>query len=850
MAATMAVVLILISGTTGKIQGTVIDRETGEPISYANVMISNTERGVATDDNGLFYILNVPSGIYTVEVSCLGYQSKLVENVVVEVDQTARLKIELKQTIIELAPVTVTGQMPSVKKDMVATTYVVRKEEIYNLPFDYTQELISFQPAVAHFDTAMHVRGGRATEVQYMIDNVSIIDPQTGDAAIMLSKGIVDEVIFLPGGFDVEYGRAMSGVINIITARPANRLKLKAFGKTETIMPYYYDFGYQNYQTSAHVPVSKMAKGFVALDLMHTDDWDPKLFIIPHKRRDDYSVYGKGIFTPANQLKVSLSAARSRSQFDRYNLWYRFNLDHYRSDVRTGDIEIVNANFLPDSRKLFNLTVSRLYTQRTYGVREPGSYGYFEDYEFKPYEELQYPSASYKNPFGMRYVDFKDVGDYPEYQEKTSVVYKGLFSATMQLHKYNELRAGMEYTYQTLDNFTYFVSSDTTNPITDEYTYKPEEYAFYIQDNVDYEGLYAKIGCRVDHFGNGFNTDSLEPKNIISPRLGISFLVTEKFLFRANVGRYAQPPLYDQMYRCFNLVPAPSYIDISPVGNPDLSPEKTISVEIGMQGEVKPNVLATVNTFYKDVSDLIGTRFVYALPSGYVRYLNVEYANVKGIEAICDFSNSVFSGKVSYTLSWARGTSSYAEEAFRRYYEGTGDTSTAIPATEYFLDFDQRNRVFIQGGVRLPWNMQAVIFGYFGDGFPFTPVGPEGKLKERNIEHLQFQREIDCAFNKIFRIGNISAILNFEIINLLDARYEIADHYAAIPLEDIEPWEFTDDISITNPYYGPGADINHDGVSSAYEQYVSFKELITATDDWVNSNSAPRRARLGISINL
>jgi hypothetical protein len=228
----------------------------------------------------------------------------------------------------------------------------------------------------------------------------------------------------------------------------------------------------------------------------------------------------------------------------------------------------------------------------------------------------------------------------------------------------------------------------------------------------------------------------------------------------------------------------------------------------------------------------------------------VEYANVKGIEAICDFSNSVFSGKVSYTLSWARGTSSYAEEAFRRYYEGTGDTSTAIPATEYFLDFDQRNRVFIQGGVRLPWNMQAVIFGYFGDGFPFTPVGPEGKLKERNIEHLQFQREIDCAFNKIFRIGNISAILNFEIINLLDARYEIADHYAAIPLEDIEPWEFTDDISITNPYYGPGADINHDGVSSAYEQYVSFKELITATDDWVNSNSAPRRARLGISINL
>jgi outer membrane cobalamin receptor len=852
MAATMAVVFMLISGTTGKIQGAVIDRETGEPISYADVMILDTELGAATDDNGRFYILNVPPGKHTVEVSYLGYQSKRVENVIVEVDQTARLKIELSQTTIELAPVTVTGQMPSIKKDMVATTYVVRKEEVYNLPFDYTQELVTFQPAVAHFDTAIHVRGGRATEVQYMIDNVSIIDPQTGDAAIMLSKGIVEEVIFLPGSFDAEYGRAMSGVINIITAHPADRLKIKTFGKTETIMPHYYDFGYENYQASAHVPVSKKAKGFVALDLMHTDDWDPKLFIIPHKQRDDYSMYGKGILTPANQLKVSLSAARSRTQFDRYNLWYKFNLDHYRSDLRTGDIEIINANYLPDSRKLFNLTVSRLCTQRTYGVREPGPYGYFKDYKFKPYMTLEYPSASYGNPFGVRdpRLDFKDVGDYPEYQEKTSEVYKGLLSTDWQLHKYHELRAGMEYTNQTLDNFTYFISSDTANPITDDYAYKPEEYAFYVQDNVDYEGLYAKIGCRVDHFGNGFNTDSLKSKNIISPRLGVSFLVTEKFLFRANAGRYAQPPLYDQMYRCFTLVPAPSYINISPVGNPDMDPEKTISLEIGMQGEIKPNVMATVNTFYKDVSDLIGTRFVYALPRGYVRYMNVEYANVKGVEAICDFANPVYSGKISYTLSWARGTSSYAEEAFRRYYEGTGDTSSTIPATEYYLDFDQRHRIFIQGGVRLPWNTQAVIFGYFGNGFPYTPVGPEGKLEERNIENLQFQKEIDCAINKIFRIGNFNAVLNLEIINLLDARYEIADHYTAIPLESIKPWDFTDDLSITNRYYGPGADKNHDGISSAYEQYVSFKELDAVTDDWVNSNSAPRRARLGISINL
>jgi outer membrane receptor protein involved in Fe transport len=839
--------LFIVTGITGKIQGVVTDQNTNEPIPYVNILVLNTEIGTATDDDGNFFILNVPPGRYTIEVSCLGYQTKIIQDVIVEIGQTARLDISLKQTPIEIEPITVTSERPAVKKDMVGTTYIVRKSELDYLPVDYTINFVTFQPSVARQDTAIHVRGGRAYEVLYLIDNVSIIDPQTGDLAINLSKGIVDEVVFLPGGFDVEYGRAMSGVINMVTSHPSDKLQGSVYGKTEKIMPFYYDFGYENVQTSLHTPISRRCKGIVSLDMMHTNDWDPKLYILPHKQRDDYSLYGKWIFAPSGKLTLSLTGIKSRSQFDRYTTTWKFNLDHYRSDMRRSDLEALNVSYLPDSRKLINVTLSRLYTNRIFGVREPGPYGPFENFDFRDYTTLTWPRSSKKNPFGVSYYKFADEGDYPVYQEKSSQIVKANVNTTIQFHRYHEIKMGADYSYLDFNNFSYF-APDTDVQFIDEYQYKPKEYFFFIQDNIDYEGLYAKIGCRYDYFSSGI--EDIEPKTVISPRFGFSFMVTDKFLFRTNIGRYAQPPLYDQMYANYSLLPFPAHLAgvIPLIGNPNLEPEKTTSYEIGLQGEIKKDLIATFNTFYKDITDLVGTRYIpqHIVSYDYVSYLNVEYANVKGIEAILEFTTSLFTGKVSYTISWARGTSSYAEEVYYRYYYENPDTSIVPPATEYNLDFDQRHRIFVQGIVQLPLQTQLYLFGYFGNGFPYTPPGPEGKYEDRNIVLLPFQRQIDCIFSKSLRIAGLTCNLNLEIINLLDTRYQIAPYFSLF--RDINPNDFTNYISITSSYYSPAADLDHDGLITPYEEYTAFRLLSEASVDWANAFTSPRRARIGISI--
>ena len=466
----MLSLFFLLAGLGGKIQGTVYDTDTREPIPYVDIIIVGTELGTTTDNNGRFYFLNVPVGKYTLEFSHIAYQKTRIKDVLVQIGQTARLKVKMKSGIIEVEPLDVVAERPLVKKDMVGTTYIIRKKELSFLPVDQPSEMVKFQPAVVNFDSAIHVRGGRATEVDYMIDGVSIIDPQSGEPVINVSKNIMDEVIFLPGNFDAEYGRAMSGIINIITKYPGSHLGGEFQTRGEISSPYCYNFGYQNFHSLIHLPVHRRMKGLFSFYLMHTDDWDPRLILRPHEQRDDYTFYGKLHYTPSGKLNIKMSYAVSRTQFDRYRPEYKFHLDHYRSDLRKGNLQVFDLNYLPDTKKFLNLNISRLWTNKKLGVRESGEYGIFDDFTFKRYQLLEYPRGTNKNPFGVDMFKLRTEGDYPEYQDQTSLVIKTNAKMDIQLNKNNELKSGLEWTYLNLKRFAYLLSSDTTQPIVDDCT--------------------------------------------------------------------------------------------------------------------------------------------------------------------------------------------------------------------------------------------------------------------------------------------------------------------------------------------------------------------------------------------
>ena len=79
--------------TSGKISGKITDVSTGEPIPFANVIIEGTNYGAASDLDGEYIIVNVPSGTYNVIASYIGYvKTRTTQNCKNDDDEIVNLK--------------------------------------------------------------------------------------------------------------------------------------------------------------------------------------------------------------------------------------------------------------------------------------------------------------------------------------------------------------------------------------------------------------------------------------------------------------------------------------------------------------------------------------------------------------------------------------------------------------------------------------------------------------------------------------------------------------------------------------------------------------------------------------
>lgn len=876
----LALVAILPAAQTGKLAGRVLDVGTGQGLAGASVVLAGTELGAAADELGFYVVLNVPSGQYQVEASMVGYRALTITEVLVESDRTTRLDLRLAETALPVPGVTVRAERPMVSKEMTAARFAVQRDQIAWLPGDRLSQLMVLAPGVARTESSFHVRGGRATEVDYLIDGVSVVDPLTGEFGLELARGVADEVVFMPGGFSVEYGRAMSGVINMITVNPGRGFRAGYRARTERLMPEYYNFGYTDQGVQFHLPVSSRARTVWHVGVTTTEDWDPRLYRLPHKDRADYSLCGKAVLEPSGQFRLTFSGALARAAFDRYKSEWRLILDDYRSDERRGDLLVGRLSWMPTQRSFYDLTLSRFTTERTHGVREPGPFRFWESFGFRDTSEYEVPGWSRDNPWGMpyeRYWFFLTHGTFEEWRRTRTEVLAVRATANRQVNSNHQL------TFGTTGDL-YRVGSDWVrwpafNPVVDTYSVRPTRVAAWAQDRIEYEGLYADLGLRWDRFDPADSVPAesapdawrrLPAQQQVSPRLGVSFRITEQLFARANFGYYFQTPLFSVLYdNTRNPVRyRAGYGDsLLVVGNPELKPERTQSYEVGLQGEVSTGLLLTVNLWRKDVYDLLRAVEVSALPMRYISYANVDYARLTGTEFIVELRRPWVAAKLSYTLSWARGTSSYANEHYHDYLR-RGETA---PLAEYPLDFDQRNRFFLQLGLEPPeqatgtaWLDAALdgsalhLLGYLGNGFPYTDPEEKRDPKTWNTRLSPWRSNMDAVATKRLQFGRLELTLQAEVLNVLDIRDILyvyptsgkpnTDNLAPARTDPMFWRTGENAMRLGDPDYDPRRDLNHDGFLTQYEEYLATYRYHRASIDWVNNYGPPRRARLGFEI--
>jgi outer membrane receptor protein involved in Fe transport len=243
---------------TGKLAGKITDAQTGEPLIGANVIIMNSNLGAATDIDGNYFILNITPGTYDVKISYVGYSSKIVQ----EVRIVAGITYELNESLssgIDLEEIIVTDTKFFEEKST-NTVKVVDSDQISKLPVKGVANIASLQAGVviaegsggADGNATINVRGGRGSEVLYIVDGVAQNNLFGNTSAAQVSNSAIEQLSFQVGGYEAKYGQAQSGIINITTKSGNPNYSIYADVLTSEFTD---DYGYNLYTLNLSGPI-------------------------------------------------------------------------------------------------------------------------------------------------------------------------------------------------------------------------------------------------------------------------------------------------------------------------------------------------------------------------------------------------------------------------------------------------------------------------------------------------------------------------------------------------------------------------------------------------------------------
>jgi len=543
---------LLFGGTTGKIMGTVIDKETGEPIIGASIYLEEAGIGAASGLDGDFFIINVPPGTYNVVCSYIGYTKVTVTNVVINVDRTTQQNFTMVPKALQGEEVIVTGTKKIIEKDRTNSAAYVSQEKIENMPVQEVSDLIQLQTGIVKDASgAFHMRGGRAGEIAYMIDGVPVTDQYNGGSAIGMENSYIQELQVISGTFNAEYGQAQSGIVNIITKEGAKKFKGNINIATGDYITSHNDifmgldnvnFNESDFSINLQGPVSFLPSGsfygsfrryqndgyLYGKRLVRTEDTGKVKQYVDSKSGElteeetkygveipdslmtgdgehvalDYNEKYSGYFKLATKLtgsdKLSYSLFWNSTESKNYSNARRFSPDGVGTYF--GD----NYNHI--------LSLNHIFSSRTFAIINLSAYS--KTTEFYLFEDpLNTLYKSSNNTYSDVGFTFGGTQNNRYEIKRSAVSLKGDLSS--QVNKFNQVKLGFEYKQHAIDYYsattvvTTDIEQDTIKQIyipdqtsskNDKYTVNPVEASAYLQDKIELNELIVNVGLRMDYW--------------------------------------------------------------------------------------------------------------------------------------------------------------------------------------------------------------------------------------------------------------------------------------------------------------------------------------------------------------
>jgi outer membrane receptor protein involved in Fe transport len=756
-------VIPALAGTTGKITGTV--REKGKAaLPGVTVIVEGTRFGAIADDQGRYTILNVPGGTYVVRGKIIGYADYVVNNVQVTPDFTTEINLEMSPDAIQQEPVIVESTRPLIQKDATGTARFLSKEDIQNLPTRGYRDAASLQTGVVNFarsydprgveresqnTSSLIVRGGRANEVAYYVDGFSQQDPLTGYSTTNIANNAIDEVTVLTGGFNAEYGKVSSGVVNVTTREGGT----KFFGNFEAVTDAGSSaFGANQYDWNLYdasiggpvIPGSDKLTFYASGERRWQGDRQPK-FVgsplnqafqsmldteegrLPNNNLAGWTWQGKLAFRPGDKMNIKLGTLGSFDDWREYSQAYLFNAAHMPRYQDTNRSAFGTLSYTLSSKSFLSTSINYFMTERKRGD------GVF-------FDDVRAYSQPDGNPqFDTQLPYFLLPGHvFDDYLRRKSQYWGVKGDWTSQVNRYHQVKAGLGGERHTLRYYnSYFptnVDYDSLGNPTggqadiDRYGFDvvgqeevddgldgakhPKTAFLFLQDKFEREGVIVNGGLRLDYINvdtpallseqfplgpppdDSLNTTDLNPNRTysrLSPRLGVAFPVTDKTLLRVNYGQFFQQVNLQDLYVSYRFlqhkIRTGGYF--VGFGNPNLKPERTTAYEVGVAQQLGERMRLDATAYYKDVKDLVEIVTIASSPNAFASYRNRDFATIKGLDVgwtMRPISNVAAS--LNYSLSYAQGTGSVSNSQRNIAWTASNPPKQSSP-----LDFDQRHKI-------------------------------------------------------------------------------------------------------------------------------------------------------------
>lgn len=218
---------------TATLSGVVKDKETGETLPGATVLLVGTYVGTSTDLNGRYEITGIKPGDYSVKFSFVGYSDQLFNGIRLSEAKPNKLDATLAYRSSSLDEVVIVGD-PVIDLESAKSEIKISADDIKEMTVRNVQDVVKMQAGVSQNPDGIQIRGGRVYETQYVVDGISAQDPLAGTGfGVNVAAGAVSDVKVVTGGAGAEYGDGSSGVVSTTLREGGDKFEMAGNWSTD-----------------------------------------------------------------------------------------------------------------------------------------------------------------------------------------------------------------------------------------------------------------------------------------------------------------------------------------------------------------------------------------------------------------------------------------------------------------------------------------------------------------------------------------------------------------------------------------------------------------------------------------